>query len=145
MQIERVIHVLDAAHVRTGDLDVFALVVDVEQLTGRPGSQEQTVVADELQRVPLGRVVAGRDGDPAVGAALAHGQLHGRHRAHTQVDGAAAARQQAGEHGLPHHFTRGPGVPPEDDGPRPAVGAEGLGEPRQQCRRERVPDDAAHA
>ena len=89
---ERIVRPLDLSHVGARNLRVVALVVDVEQLAARRAAEEQSVAADELQRVPLWRIVAGRDGHAATGAQLADEQLHGRRRADPEVDDTAAAQ-----------------------------------------------------
>ena len=77
VEVARPRHRLDLANPRAPHLRVIALIVDVEQLATAGGAQEQSVRADELQRVPLGRIVAGGDGDPAGGAQASHEELHG--------------------------------------------------------------------
>ena len=63
--VQRVRQRLDRADPLAPRLRVLALVVDVEQFAPARTAQEQRVGTDELQRVPLGRVVAGRDRDAA--------------------------------------------------------------------------------
>ena len=52
--------------------------------------QKQTRRPDELERIPLHRVVAGRDCEATGGVMMLDGKLHGRGRHNTDIDDLAS-------------------------------------------------------
>ena len=78
----------------------------IEKLAGRP---------DELERVPLHRIVAGRDGEAAGGMMELHRQLHAGRRHDPDVDHLTADRLEGGEDDSVEERPRNPAVAADDD------------------------------
>src|SRR5436309_3335826 len=78
--------------------------------------EKNAIRSDELEGVPLDRVVARRDDDPAARLVVLHGELHGGRRHETHVDHVAA---RGGEPGHRRPGERGAGrarIAPDHDG-----------------------------
>ena len=122
----------------------FLQMIDVEQLGGFGGGEIDALAAEEFERVPVGGVVAGADGDAARGIQAADGVLDNGGGDDAEVDHVAAAGQQAGNDALPEHDAAGARVASQDHGAaRFKQGAEGGGKVddmtrpsarRQRCR-----------
>src|SRR5262245_30413072 len=81
-------------------------MIDVQQLFSLPRVQVKPVAADEFQRVPLRRVVAGGDRNSARRAEVFDRKLHCRCGADAQVNRLATGGEQSGHHGGPNHRPR---------------------------------------
>ena len=115
-------------------------------LAGAFGVEEDPVPADQLEAVPLGRVVAGGEDDGAVGGQLEDHQLGGGGGAGAEVEDGAAGLLQGLGGGAGEGLARGARVPGEDDpGPVRQAGGEGAGEAADRLLGERPADDAADA
>ena len=105
-------HVSDAIHVR-------------ERITVRCGDSEHPLAfgivqkfaarIEQLQRIPLFRVVAGRQNNPAVGPTARHGHFDGRRRSQTDIDHVDTATAQRPFDDRSRHFTRQPRVATDHD------------------------------
>ena len=135
---------LYAAHPGACDLGVIALVINIEQFTRLTRIEKKTVRTDELQRVPLRGIVTRSDRDSPVRFSTPHLQLHCRHRNDTDVDDAAAARKDSGDHRVFDHLAGRARIATDYDRPRSGVRAERLRETRQQPRCQRLTDHATH-
>jgi hypothetical protein len=114
--------------------------------------EKEPARADELEGVPLDRVVARRDHEPPRGAQLLDRQLRRRRGRQPEVDDPAADRLERGEHRAVEHRPRHPAVSPDDDrgggGARARPRAERRREVRDDLRREplaHAPADPGHA
>ena len=122
-----------------------ALVEDVEELLALLRAQVEPVRADELEGVPLGRVVAPGDRDPSGSVLPGHGLLQAGGGAYAEIDDLAPHGEEAGgDRGLDHGARR-PRITAHEHAAPVEVGAEGLGEAHHELGRERLSDDAAHA
>jgi hypothetical protein len=122
-----------------------ALVEEIEQLLALDRAEVEAVAAHELERVPLGRVVAAGDRDAPARPEPRHGELQARRRADAEVAHLAADREQARGDRRLQHRAGGPGVAADEHPPPVDVGAESLGEAHDQLRGERLADHPAHA
>jgi hypothetical protein len=118
------------------------------------GVEEEPRRPDELEGVPLDRVVARRDHQAARGVMVLDRELARRRRRQADVDHAAAGRLQRAQHRAveqrardaavaSHHHRRGPApvVAPVRRGPR----AEACGEARNHLRRQPLAHPPPHA
>src|SRR5882672_7589384 len=126
------------------DLRVRALMINVEHLTRLTATEEKPLSADKFQSIPLRRVVAGGNRNASMGVMMAHEQLNCRHWAHSDINDATSAGQKPRDDGLLDHLTGSAGIAPNNNRAGADVGAEGLGETRQQRRRQRFADHSAH-
>src|SRR5688572_6573542 len=78
-------------------------MVDVEQLTGFGGRKVGAVRPEELQRVPLGLVMAGADRDTAGCVITTDCVLNDRRGNDTQIDHFMPTGEQPGEHAFANH------------------------------------------
>src|SRR6266571_4725820 len=115
MQISRTGKLDDFSHLRAANARVFSLVINVQQFAGLPGIQKQSVAANKLQCVPLRGIVAGSDRNAAMGAMMTDKQLNGRHRTHSDINDATAARKQTRYYRLLYHFTGSTWIAPDND------------------------------
>ena len=86
----------------------------------RPG-QKQPGGADELERVPLDRVVARGDREAARRVMCLYRELNGRRWREPNIDHVAPHRLQGSDDGAVKHRTRHAAVATDDDGRTPAV------------------------
>ena len=112
--------------------------------------EKQSRRADELERVPLDRVVARRDGQTAGRVVVLDRELHRRRRHHADVEHVAPDRLERGVHHRLKHRARHAAVAADDDRRLAAVArerprAEAGGKLRDDLRRERLTHAPAHA
>ena len=119
-------------------------MVDVHDLSALKRIQKHTVSSDELQSVPAGIVVAGRDRNSPSQTAGANGVLDNRGRQQSEIDDVAPAGLQAGEHSRVDHRGGSAGIVPNGNRRPFDEGPERAGEVHDQLRRERLPDDSAN-
>ena len=82
-------------------------------------AQKLTLVVEQLQGVPLARVVRRGDDDATVGLVRRDGQLRSGRGAEPDVHHVDAAAEQRSLDQIGHHFTRYAGVAADDDGQLP--------------------------
>jgi hypothetical protein len=87
--------------------------------------------------------VAAGDGDAALGAEAADGELKAGRGADAEVYDLAAGREQARDDAREHHRPRRPRVAADEHAPRVEVAGEPLREADDQLRRESLADDPA--
>ena len=115
------LHHLDVALVEVEVLGVAAEVVyigegevllvgDAHYFGGFFGRKELTLLVEELQGVPLARIVTGGDDDAAHGALHRHGELGGRRRGKADVEYIEAHAHEGAAHYVRYHFARYAGV-----------------------------------
>src|SRR5215510_7413508 len=126
MEVRRSGNVHDLPHFRPGDARIFSLVINVQELTGLCAVQKEAAPPDELQRIPLRRIVTRGDRNPAMRVMMSDGQLNRRDRTHTDVENATAAREQAGNYRVFDHFARSARIAAHDNGAAADVSAERL-------------------
>lgn len=111
--------------------------------------QEHPAGADELQRVPLDRVVAGGHRQPARGLQVFDGQLHAGRGRDADVDHVAPGGLQRGGGGAREHGAADAAVAADHHraagAPAPRIGAERRREPRDHLGGQAVAHAAAHA
>src|SRR5205085_2306966 len=111
----------------------------------RFGVEKLAARGEELERVPLGGIVAGGEDDPARRVQDFDGELGGGRGRQPDVDQIAAGSGEPGGDGLEHHWTRLAGVAADDHRPVAETARERRTEAREHRRGERIADDAAHA
>ena len=111
------------------------------------GREKEPRRPDELECVPLDRIVAGRDAEAAGRVVVFDGQLDGGSGCHTDVDHGAANRLQCAVHNAREHRSGDSTVTSDDDrasalpcGPS----AKGGGEGRDDFRSQPVAHTSAH-
>ena len=77
--------------------------------------EEHPLRRDQLEGVPLGRIVARGHRDAPGRIVVIHGEQDGRRRNDPDIDHVHADRLEAREHRPPEHRPGGPRVPPHDD------------------------------
>ena len=87
-----------------------------EALSLRPG-QEPTGGPDQLERIPLDGVVAGRQHEPPRGVVVLYGQLAARRRREPDVDDVAADELQRADDDAVKHRSRDAAIPTDHDRP----------------------------
>src|SRR6185436_20343121 len=92
----------------------FSQMVDVEQLFGFGRGQITSAGAEELERIPLGCVVAGADGDSAGNVQAIDGVLDDGSGRDAEVDHIVAASQKRGDHAFPDHGAAAPRIASDD-------------------------------
>jgi hypothetical protein len=111
------------------------------------GLDEQPVRPHELERVPLGRIVARGDRDPARRAVVRHRQLDRGRGQQPAVDHLATHRQEASLRCCSKHRARDAGIATHHDGAAPPLRRhvpERRREPGHQLGRQPDAHDAAH-
>ena len=103
--VERVVFDILSEVLYVGILKVFVLGNGEHFATVGCG-EELALLVEQLQRVPLTRIVTGGDDDAAVGTTHAHGQLCGRCGGVAYVEHIIAHAHQCAAHHLTHHGTR---------------------------------------
>ncbi len=111
------------------------------------GRQELTFLVEELQCVPLGRVVGGRENDSAPSSLMEYGHLYCRRCRESGVDYVAAGALQCAYDNPGTQLTRHPGVTADNDRgsavkSMPAPGAVGGCETNERRRIESVPKNS---
>ena len=109
--------------------------------------QEDPIGPDELQSVPLDRVVARRDRDPAAGHMMLDSQLDGRGRDETDGDDGTPHRDQPVDHCPLERRPGLSGIPSDDHQRLPLLGpeAEGPRVPPHDLLGQVLPHDASDA
>src|SRR6266849_5599465 len=114
--------------------------------------EEDAVRSDELEPIPLDRVVTGGDGDAARGAVMLDGQLDRGGGNEADVDHVASRGGQAGRDGRRERRARGAGIAPQHHRLAPPVAGslphpppERLGPTSYDLRRQVLAHDATHA
>jgi len=99
--------------------------------------EEDSVRPDELQGIPLDRVMARGENQSGRRLVVLHGELDRGSRDHAEVDHIYADRHESGGSGPGEHCTAGAGVPAEDDcrAVGRAGGRTGGASPRAERRR----------
>jgi len=103
------------------DVDITGSVVveGVDDLLGLVRRRGDAIVAQQLDAVPWGGVVAGGDDDAAVGAMVADHHRHARRGDHSQARHSTADRDQPRHRGALEHLARRPRVATDDNVHRP--------------------------
>ena len=119
-------HAFDVAAVHGVIFAIVAHVVyiGIEEVFGSSDAQhlltfslveELTLAVEQLQRIPLTGVVAGRDDDATIGLEPAHSQLGGGRRSQTDVHHIEAHTHEGAADYVFHHLTRDACVASNDD------------------------------
>src|SRR6266545_2779031 len=143
---ERVRLLADGAQLVPAGPEVVVLLEARPDLGSLALAEELTAGAQELERVPWGRVVARGEDDAARRAQMLDGELRGGCGGEADVHDVPAGGVDAGRRGQAHDRARNAGVAAEND--RALVGKrarERRGEARDDRWIERLADDAAHA
>ena len=77
--------------------------------------QELALVVEQLQRIPMAWIVAGRDDDAAIGATHAYGEFSSRRCCQADVKHIVAHTHQRAADNAAHHRTGDAGVTPHDN------------------------------
>ena len=110
-----------------------------------PNDGHVVAAADEFERVPLGRIVAGGDRDRAGRAGAGHGELDGRSRHHAEFHDLTARRKESGDQRVLEHGAGRAGIPPDHDAAAALIETECGAEFGHQPGGQPLADDAAHA
>jgi hypothetical protein len=103
----------DLAQFGHGTVVELARAVALEYPLHLSRVEEGAFRGEELDGVPVDRVVAGRDGDSSACAQVFGHQADGRGGDNAQVEHFASRRQTGGQHAMAHHFARGTGIAAE--------------------------------
>ena len=121
------------------------LAVEVEKFGSLAAVEESAAAADEFERVPLGRIVAGGDRDRAGRTGAGHGELDGRSRHHAEFHDLTARRKESGDQRVLEHGAGRAGIPPDHDAAAALIETECGTEFGHQPGGQPLADDAAHA
>ena len=103
-----------AQRVDLREVEILALG-EVQDGLALRGGEELSPVVQELEGVPLARIVAGGEDDAAVGMGEEDGHLGGRRRCEAALDDVDAAPHEGADDELLHHVARKAGVLAHDD------------------------------
>ncbi|OPZ99954.1 MAG: hypothetical protein BWY72_00064 [Bacteroidetes bacterium ADurb.Bin416] len=78
-------------------------------------SQKFSAFIQQLKRIPLSRIMAGREYDTSIGAQFGDSQLSGRRRGHTDINHIESHAHQRSGHELKNHVTRNTGIAPDNN------------------------------
>ena len=104
--------------------------------------QHHAAWTKQLQAVPGGRIVTGRDLDGARGLQSAHRQATRRSRSHPQIEHFATAGQQTSQHGMAQQEPARPTIAADDNPPSLGKGGEGCRERRGRLRDQAFAQDS---
>lgn len=119
-------------------------MVQVRQLGGFMGTEQDAVGSEELQRIPLDGIMACGQADAAERSGFAKVQLQRRDRQDPDVHRRAADAQETRKYGMLHHVPGRPAVGSHHDGPGPRIGAERRRERGDELRRQGIAYDTAN-
>ena len=119
-------HALDVAMVEGVVFNVFSQMVHIgileslflgyaKHLVAFFLVEELTLAIEQLQGIPLARIMRGGDDDAAVGTAHANGQLGGRRGGQSDVDDVVAIAHQSSANHVLHHLARDAGIAANDN------------------------------
>ena len=112
----------------------------------RIGSQEQAVLIQELESVPLGGIVARREDESTGGVGVfLHRHLDGRGGGNSQSHGIATTGHQGRHDGVFNHFTGIASVAPNEDAATADLLHEGVDIAGNEDGSKSLTDDATHA
>ena len=100
--------------VNVGIVEVFGLG-NLQYLLALDLVEELTLAVEQLQRVPLARVMAGGDDDATVGLEPTYGKFGSGGGGEADVDNVVAHADKGAANNAAHHFTRDACVAADDD------------------------------
>ena len=145
MQRKRIRQDPDSAVVAFGAVRQISLIVQIEQSGRLAGREKRSGAADEFERIPLRRIVAGRDGDAARRLDRFDRVLQRRSRNDADPQHLTPRGQQPGRDRLFEHAAGRTRIAPDHNAAAALIKTECRAEIGGQPGREPFADDAAHA
>ena len=112
--VDAVVFAVVAHVVHVGEVEIFGLGNGQNLLT-LGFVEELALMVEQLQRIPMARIVRRGDDDAAVGLEPAHGQFRGRRGGKADIDHVVAHAHERAADDVFHHLARDAGIAPHDD------------------------------